>query len=759
MSPEPLATHSKARTRSPDGGGGGSERKRRRKVLSCYDCRRRKLQCDRALPACSRCTKAGQAANCLYIDDASDIPSRDVESSPVANAVSVKALRDESVNRVSYASGQPGDVLSRLEYQDTRIKQLEEALALAHQKQGAAQKLRASQFPPTPESIIGVVDYKTAAHDKDTALLRGKSFKTQFSGNTNPIALVAHINELHAFMKDTFEQFPALSRIREDMHRLEHKTDCAGEKHDITTDNDLKAFLSPKEETDQLVRTYLDNYGSMFHVFHMPTFWKEYNAIWTDITAAKAHSVAIVLLMTASAQCLNVSQAWMYTANSSVAREKAVAIVQAIEDWLSSQSQKKVTAADFQIRFLVLFAKQVVARKLKRTWTECGTDLRFCMAAGLHRNPDMIRKPTSLLDKELRRRIWAAITELELQAAFDRGMIAMPWALQSDCPPPSNMEDEDMDKSTEQEPSPRQPTEFTNTSYLSIASQSIILRTTINTHLNNIRPSTSFEEMKRLTEEIEAHVQAIPEWMGSRSDLPRALLRLNLWQYTLALHDRHIRLAENKFERDFCRMVLLETASRIIDTHESFTSKGCYALEILRCDQLRAALSVCQVAVTMDPHADDALSKVFFQTADRIISNAIEMITDKTLRFGREQRQLWILLATNSFMHMRRDPSNKLVYMQEAVDKITRPYYKIMACQDDAPTQVSTTASVANDMPNGILEYYSNNLPQHKALDGSGLTTDPGFLDMDDIAAWTFEDFSLNPADLSQTMGAPSNYW
>ena len=41
-------------------------RKRKRKALSCVDCKRRKLKCDRMYPACGRCIKGGYAHSCQY---------------------------------------------------------------------------------------------------------------------------------------------------------------------------------------------------------------------------------------------------------------------------------------------------------------------------------------------------------------------------------------------------------------------------------------------------------------------------------------------------------------------------------------------------------------------------------------------------------------------------------------------------------------------------------------------------------------------
>jgi hypothetical protein len=40
--------------------------KRNRKTLSCNNCRRQKLKCDRETPVCSRCGSTGNADSCTY---------------------------------------------------------------------------------------------------------------------------------------------------------------------------------------------------------------------------------------------------------------------------------------------------------------------------------------------------------------------------------------------------------------------------------------------------------------------------------------------------------------------------------------------------------------------------------------------------------------------------------------------------------------------------------------------------------------------
>lgn len=749
-----LAERSSAtRARSPPDTSAGSERKRRRKVLSCYDCRRRKLQCDRVMPACGRCVKAGQAASCLYLDDAAEAPARPIESA--RPDVGMRRGPFEShFSRPIQLTDRSGDLLGRLEFQDSRIKQLEAALAQASAstEHSAVQRLKASALPITPESVQGH-DIGGSVTDRETMLLRGKSFKTQFHGTSHPGALLAHIPELNLFTKDAFERFPALQRIRQDIHSLEDRTAYAGTPGQNVEDRDLRALMPPKATTDEVLRIYFDTYDCIYHIIHAPAFWRAYNDMWTSGTDhTSAHFVSLILLMMASVLCLTTAQPWLYIANSSTAREKAVAYIQMCEDWLQKQSQKHVTEIDFQIRCLLLLAKQNSARKYKRTWTETGNLMRFCMSAGLHRNPELLRKPTSTLDKELRKRIWATVVDLELQTSFDRGMISSPFMLQSDCDGPSNVQDEDF--AFDQMPASRPASEFTCLSYLSCASDTIMLRSTMNAVLNNIRHVISFEEVKQYTDEIDACLKAIPDWRDDHAKGPRSLLVLRLLQYQLALHDRYLRASRTAAERNFSSMVIFDTVTRMVDTHQRLLDRGNSSLELLCQDQLRSALSLAYLTSVLDPKADSVLYRSIEQDTPRLINQIIDMLSDKVVRFGREQRNLWMVLAANGYIQAKKDPDQRMKYMQEAVEKIAGPYYKIMACQEDAPSVISTVDSTRTrdpkDFPNGMIEYLPPVPREEMKPETATDAEEPPAFDFDDVNAWTFEDWMFNPGEMAQ---------
>nr|POE65191.1 transcription factor lepe [Quercus suber] len=747
----------RSRHRSPDVVG-GNERKRRRKVLSCYDCRRRKLQCDRSTPACSRCTKAGQASTCLYIEDSVDMPDKP----PLLDSRSI-AGSNQRIADTGPRQSPSTDLLARLEYQDQRIKQLEAALVRAGQNVdhpiSAPQHIKTSIGQPLPDTVVGA-SIIAASHgaiitDRESTSLRGRAFKTQFMGTTCAGGLIGHMPELSTFTRDAFEKFPILAKIRQDMHSLDDKLAFTGVQPGFVSTEQLRALLPTKEEVDYQVQLYFETYGLVYHVLHLPSFQQEYDELWQRPEAASAPFLATLILLMATVQCL-ISDQWLYAASSSTVREKAITYITAVEDWLPYQSQKHVKAADFQIRFLLLLAKQVAARKVKRTWTEAGTNIRFCMSAGLHRNPELLRKGTSAVDKELRRRIWAAAVELDLQTSLDRGMIPHNWPPQTDCSAPGNIRDEDLSSESEQRPSSRPDDDFTHASYLAVANSSAMLRHLLTTTCNNIRQSLTFNDVKRYTEDISKHIENIPTWKDRRSQIAHASLTLNLRQYLLIMHDRQLRQAETTIEQSFSRMLLFDTARDMIKTHKDLVENGIYALEVLCNDQLRAALSTVRVATTLDPASDNVISKVVEQETSSMVEDVIEMLTDKVNRFGREQRQLWMSLAAHGFLKSKRDPARRSAYMQEAVDKVTQPYYKIMACQEEIPSAPSLSGpSTARSARHDDEEAHIQHNRQISSEAGTTTAKNPEFegldlplLDVDELAAWTFEDWSFNPDDL-----------
>jgi hypothetical protein len=625
------------------------------------------------------------------------------------------------------------DVLQTVKRQTLRIQQLEAALAR-----------RSHSAPLTPVSAQQH-ESNVKINDRETMLMRGKAFKTQFSGTTHHLATIAHIPELNLFTKEALEMYPSFQHVKQDVASLEAQIKCADRHFAKVADEQLHTLLPPQADVDQAVKEYFESYGRIYHIIHAPSFWKSYSEMWRlGVEAVPRHTLVLVLLMISAVSCLAPKQPWTYVANSSSAREKAIVITQACENWISRQSQKRVTAADFQIRLLLHLTKQTTARKAKRTWTEAGTLIRFCMSAGLHRNPELIKKPTTALEKELRCRVWAAVLDFELQASFDRGMVSTSL-LQSDTPGPINLKDEDI---TSNRPSPFRKDQFTESWYLFTTHGTAPLRSDLNLLLNNIRHVLTFEDVKKYTDEIETQLSSVPECTISDYEEAHSLARLRLLQYLLALHNRFLRSETTTSERTFSTMTLLETSVKIVDIHQKLHDDGKRAVQFLGYDLLRAALSVANVvSVQTTPHVE-SLANISFQYLS-LVQQAIEMLTDKAARLGCEQRQLWVALAAHGFIKSRKDASQRQLYMKEAVDIITRVYYKMMACQEDGiPPFAGTEMSAQDEISRGIVDYLPAVPGEPVAHDDPiGAVDASSPFDFDDFAAWTFEDWMFDPGD------------
>jgi Fungal Zn(2)-Cys(6) binuclear cluster domain len=196
------------RSRSPDDFH-PSERKRRRKALSCYDCRRRKLRCDREYPSCSRCQKAGQADSCIYESEPLEPKEHgDGEKSEAgaivaafetgARAPNIQPTIESSSTRDKH----PADVSSsKLALQARRIVQLETELASLKASRPSATwqsfgEVTSVAKPSDTCNVTGPSLFLTSSRgptQPETILFRGKNYKTQYYGGTNPTSLIAHV--------------------------------------------------------------------------------------------------------------------------------------------------------------------------------------------------------------------------------------------------------------------------------------------------------------------------------------------------------------------------------------------------------------------------------------------------------------------------------------------------------------------------------------------------------------------------------------
>ena len=153
----------------------GVRKRKQRAILSCIDCRRRKLKCDRESP-CNRCVGGGYPERCAYSYGEED--ERTAKSSKrvtVREVESVEAMSPEKL-------GSDG----RIEHLERQIAELQESMKSMRDSHTSVQKL-----PGCGKECRGVDETDRSA--VLTGLFKGRGVKTFYYGISSPVIIVAHV--------------------------------------------------------------------------------------------------------------------------------------------------------------------------------------------------------------------------------------------------------------------------------------------------------------------------------------------------------------------------------------------------------------------------------------------------------------------------------------------------------------------------------------------------------------------------------------
>ena len=396
-------------------------------------------------------------------------------------------------------------------------------------------------------------------------------------------------------MKEAMTHHTSLPHVQRDLKSLQVKWKSAKSEDQSTKELSFHELLPRRETVDSLVHTYFNTFETLYRILHAPSFWKEYESFWSDPQVARPAFIVIILLVMATVNA-STKERLTYIGDSATARETALLWIEACDLWVQRQSQKHTYLALFQIQCLLLLAKQANTVKKKRSWTLAGTLIRHAMSAGFHRDPKLLGRKISVFDQEMRRRLWATMVELELQASIDRGMPSATAGVRfpSDSAPALNVNDEDFDETSEAPPIQQADTLYTATSFLHLSRSSLSLRISLNSVLNELSSHPNYEAVLKFDEMIMHKLQEIPSRTEFGDDsMSRTLLDIQLRQFLILLHGPFARQAESSSRYSLSKMTCFNAASSIIDQHAKLTASGSYILCLFRNDVFRSALAIC----------------------------------------------------------------------------------------------------------------------------------------------------------------------
>lgn len=688
------------------------KRQRQRLRLSCWECRRRKLSCDRGSP-CNRCVKSGTPNRCLY--ETREVLSPDIDP---GRHQSIDE-RPPLVN--SQDASRESDRFRKLEREMSALKNLLLERAGSERSTGslidhspiARSRVRE---PNAEESTLPPLMQPQSTTTNELRFFRGKEFKTRSFGPHDTCMAFNELTGLTMFMKETSDEWLKPLHIAQnpkDRYRPKRKV----ERHIQYQEPDpvLEALLPPKGDTDILVSAYLDQFEQLYRIVHIPSFRRGYADFWDPLKPRFAARTALILCMMSISSCINSGPLISSKSDGMViscSHESAKKWIKACEEWYHLQSQKHRKLIHYQIACLLYIAKRVNTFKKKRFWADSGVLVRDAMSLGLHRNT--IYMPNTQVTpfyQEMRRRIWATIQELDLQAAFDHRMPTIS-ALHFDVEPPSNLDDEDFDEESAELPRSKPNNQYTLASYQHLSRQSLPLRIELSQLLTGPPQELDYEQVTQHTHNIIRKIDSLPSWDASGHNtsvlesakkplLAYTLLHIQLRQYIIPLHQPYLRKTDPRYQ--FSDIMFYNATRDMVLLHDRLVQQGIQTLNFLREDTLTLAVNLCNVTILQPPLSTNMIM-VNSQQTITLLDKCLAMKEDRILRCGNSEPWGYsIMCAAYGLLETHLGVKSAQMARSTCAERFINLHYRLMAGQEPPISQhhgmVTGPAAARNGVP------------------------------------------------------------
>src|SRR3569833_1761019 len=337
-------------------------------------------------------------------------------------------------------------------------------------------------------------------------------------------------------------------------------------------------FIIPtRDVADALMDIYLDSFESIHRILHIPTFRREYQSYWIDPASANdffKHKLLLVLAL----------GSLFYDGPEELKASVRLAATQAVYNsgaWLCTpQDKHHISLGLLQVYCLVLIARHSMAvdLPLDLDYISTGSLLHTAFNMGFSRDPSgFVGLPIFLI--EMRRRLWATILALYLQSSMDLGLYPIVSLDDTNCKPPSNLDDDELHENMSTMPAHAdQDSHFTQTTLQRILASTYPLRLQIAKRVNGFGRALSYEEVLQISRELTAAIRSntallqsfgkivTPPGASRPSEFGVAVMDILTRRFLLSLHSPFARRSSTNVELYYSRSVSVEISLKLL-TH------------------------------------------------------------------------------------------------------------------------------------------------------------------------------------------------
>lgn len=365
---------------------------------------------------------------------------------------------------------------------------------------------------------------------------------------------------------------------------------------------------------DELVGLYLTYVESTHRILHIPSFLRAVDEFWATLDSPDVSASFVVQLLLVLAIAWNLADVGSLQGKSPVPLKcyAAVEWVLHAEKWLNNTHVKRPEITSLRLRILLITAQNRCGMNRSQAWLATGQLVKSAMMAGYHRDPSKYSQ-ISAFSKEMRRRVWMTIVELDLQVAIDRGMPPSVQSLDFDSLPALNINDDEIHESTQDVPGNRSTSDITDCSFATGLARSLPARLKACHLMHSPRISCRYEEIQRLDCELSRELSRIPAWVISDVTDPIIQQKITLWkamietklaQSLLSIHTpfaiearREPLFAPSARSRMDAAVMILSMQRRVHETSPPLSQ--CMLGEWTH----QAFVSVCQLLYGLDPQS------------------------------------------------------------------------------------------------------------------------------------------------------------
>ncbi|KAI1142100.1 hypothetical protein F5Y05DRAFT_402099 [Hypoxylon sp. FL0543] len=541
-------------------------RRRRRPALSCLECRRRKIKCNRNEP-CAHCVSAKlRCTYKIYTDEPTVRQQPRVDGlwgetssplapvpSPVAPVQQLSTSRpvDDLNNRLSESqvaisssssttavAAAQNDTPSSLGSNDpqpsARGQDVEPGLvSIMHRGLRPDKSSASSPINGLSESGRGILARQLGLQDSQIILNKTRILGWSLRIGTAPefAPIVACYVAAASTAKATSPPDTELGTLHAQIWTLMQKckslarTTKVGRPSRWLSAPDFDLTPPPRDVADTMAALYFESFESTSRILHAPSFWKEYQRFWDHPESITTDLRLKVLLVIGTGSSMS-----EHIDRDAGLRNKVQQWIYAAQTWLSGPLEKdRLDVTGIQIYCLTILARQIFSVGGDLVWGSVGSLIHMAMQIGLHRDPKHI-PAMSVLKAEVRRRLWATILEMVAQASLDSAMPPRISFDEFDTEAPSNVNDDEIDESTTTiQPHPR-------STYTSMSMQLMLLdllptRLRILNLLNGLHSELSYLDALALNSEITDQYRTCSSFMRENEQAGATAFHRNMLDY------------------------------------------------------------------------------------------------------------------------------------------------------------------------------------------------------------------------------------